>query len=255
MALVSLSLASLLIASPQSELKTQTLTVDGLERKFLYFISSQAANSPLVFAFHGHGGNMRSAARSFRIHELWPEATVIYMEGVPTKTKNDPEGTRNGWGSGNSENAKRDYKFFDETLKWIEKQTKIDKNAIFAMGHSNGGGFTYNVWNSHPDLFLGIAPSAAISRAIRNAKPMNILHITGDKDPTVDPKSQEETVQRMRQVNQCFEEPKEWTTGAKKWDSPSGKSVIHYVYSGTHKYPAEAPELAVKFFKELMQKR
>lgn len=240
---------------PELELQVQTIKVDGVERRFQCYLPEGDSPVPLVFAFHGHGGNMRSAARSFRIHEVWLEVAVVYMEGLPTKTKNDPEGNRNGWGTGRSEDAKRDYKFFDETFDWIQKKTKIDKSAVFAMGHSNGGGFTYNVWNSHPDLFLGIAPSAATGRAVRVAKPMNILHITGDKDPTVDPKSQEETVARLRTQFSCKEQSTEWVPGAKKWETSDGKSIVHYVYSGTHKYPTEAPKLAVKFFKELMQKR
>jgi polyhydroxybutyrate depolymerase len=245
----------LLTALPRFELKAQTILIDGVQRRFLYSVPDQTQNVPLVFVFHGHGGNMRSASRSFRIHEVWPEAAVVYMEGLPTKTKKDPDGTRNGWGTGQSEDAKRDYKFFEETLKWIEMKGKIDRQAVFATGHSNGGGFTYNVWNTHQDLFLGIAPSAAIGRAVRNSRPMNILHITGDKDQTVDPKSQAETVERLRLANHSESKSKEWVGGAKKWESPSGKVIVHYVYSGTHKYPSEAPELIVKFFKELLQSR
>ena len=37
-------------------------------------------NKPVVFAFHGHGGTMRQASRSFPIHELWPQAIVMTVQ-------------------------------------------------------------------------------------------------------------------------------------------------------------------------------
>src|SRR6478672_3764464 len=50
---------------------------------------------PLVFDFHGHGGKDRHAARSHRLHEAWPEAVVVYMQGLNTPGKlTDPEGKK-----------------------------------------------------------------------------------------------------------------------------------------------------------------
>ena len=36
----------------------------------------------------------------------------------------------------------------------------------------------------------------------------------------------------------------------RKYDSKAGTPLITFIYDGTHKYPAEAPALIVKFFKE-----
>ena len=53
--------------------------------------------TPVVFGFHGHGGSMKNAARSFRYQELWPEAIVVYMQGLKTPGQlTDPEGLRAG---------------------------------------------------------------------------------------------------------------------------------------------------------------
>src|SRR5438552_18387273 len=53
--------------------------VDGVVREGLVYVPAQARTNatPMVFAFHGHGGSMRNAARSFGYHALWPEAIVI----------------------------------------------------------------------------------------------------------------------------------------------------------------------------------
>src|SRR4051794_15442973 len=84
----------------QGGLERRTWTVGSIERMALVHIPAAAAKSeaPVVFAFHGHGGNARQASLSFRMHALWPEAIVVYMEGLPTPgALIDPKGERNGW--------------------------------------------------------------------------------------------------------------------------------------------------------------
>src|SRR5262245_40801632 len=66
-------------------LTRETWTVDGVERTALVATPrTSAPHQPLVLVFHGHGGTSANAARTFRIHELWPEAVVIYPQGLPT---------------------------------------------------------------------------------------------------------------------------------------------------------------------------
>lgn len=67
-------------------------TVDGTRREALAAVGSAEA-PPLVFVFHGHGGTMRQAARSFALEKQWPEAVVVYPQGLPTPGRlSDPEG-------------------------------------------------------------------------------------------------------------------------------------------------------------------
>ena len=49
--------------------------------------------SPVVFAFHGHGGNMKYAATKFAYQKHWPEAIAVYMQGTLT----DMQGKLPGW--------------------------------------------------------------------------------------------------------------------------------------------------------------
>ena len=77
----SLITISVLTADPQLE----RLQVKDAKREALVFASTKPApqsGAPLVFVFHGHGGDMKRAARKFPVHELWPEAVVIYMQGL-----------------------------------------------------------------------------------------------------------------------------------------------------------------------------
>jgi poly(3-hydroxybutyrate) depolymerase len=56
-------------------------TVDGVVRQALVYVPPQAATNPcpVVFAFHGHGGSMQNAVRSFAYHREWPEAIVVSL--------------------------------------------------------------------------------------------------------------------------------------------------------------------------------
>ena len=61
-------------------------TVDGVEREALVYLPSTASksNPPVIFAFHGHGGNMHFAARGMTFQDHWPQAIVVYPQGLPT---------------------------------------------------------------------------------------------------------------------------------------------------------------------------
>ena len=63
-----------------------TWTVDGVERKALVYVPAAAKSTatPVVFAFHGHGGTMQFAARRYAFHKLWPEAIAVYPQGLKT---------------------------------------------------------------------------------------------------------------------------------------------------------------------------
>ena len=56
-------------------------TVDGEARVALVFAPAPTTSNikqPLVFAFHGHGGNMQGASQLMHIQNLWPAAIVVY---------------------------------------------------------------------------------------------------------------------------------------------------------------------------------
>lgn len=64
--------------------ETRKWVVDGVQREALVYhpaVKASLTAAPLVFAFHGHGGTMRQASRTFAFHREWPEAVVIYPQG------------------------------------------------------------------------------------------------------------------------------------------------------------------------------
>jgi polyhydroxybutyrate depolymerase len=227
--------------------------IDGIAREALIYLPAKPSetSAPVVFGFHGHGGSMRQAARSFRLHEVWPEAIVVYMQGLPTPGRlTDPEGKRPGWQHDPGDQEDRDLKFFDAVLKTLREKYKIDDDRVYATGHSNGGAFTYLLWAERPDVFAAFAPSAAGSRSVLRLKPKPAMHIAGENDQLVRFAGQERTMQVIRRINGCQNSSQEWANGCTLYPSERGTPFISFIHAGDHKYPAEAPALIVKFFKE-----
>lgn len=232
---------------------TMTVQVDQLQREALVYVPENLDQpAPIVFGFHGHGGNMRNAARSFRIHEHWPEAIVVYMQGVPTPGRlTDREGRKNGWQHSAGDQEDRDLKFFDELYKQLRDKYKVDEKCVYAMGHSNGGGFTYLLWLKRPDVFTGFAPCAAMLREAGQLKPKAAMHIAGTQDPLVRYNWQDMNMATIRRVVGASGEPVEWQKYGKKYQTQNQLPWIEVVHEGAHEYPKFAGELTVEFFKEL----
>jgi polyhydroxybutyrate depolymerase len=69
--------------------------IEGVTREALVYVppAAKTTPSPVVFAFHGHGGTMKGAATTFAYHRHWPEAIAVYMQGLNTPgALTDPEG-------------------------------------------------------------------------------------------------------------------------------------------------------------------
>ena len=228
-------------------------TVDGVTREALVHAPSKAKTeaTPLVFAFHGHGGTMNNAARTFAYHTLWPDAIVVYPQGLNTPGRlTDPEGKKPGWQSGPGDQGDRDLKFFDTILESLRHDCKVDAKRIYATGHSNGGGFTYLLWAMRGDRFAAVAPSAAAAPKVQSLlKPKPVLHLAGENDPLVKYAWQQFTMTALRKLNECGE-GKSWEKFCTLYPSKIGTPVVTFIHPGGHQFPSEAPATIVKFFKE-----
>ncbi|MFN6052439.1 MAG: hypothetical protein ACK47R_16560, partial [Planctomycetia bacterium] len=63
--------------------KVVKLTVEGVEREALVqFPALESATAPVLFFFHGHGGSAQNALKRFGLNKHWPEAIVVFMQGL-----------------------------------------------------------------------------------------------------------------------------------------------------------------------------
>jgi len=227
-------------------------TVEGAEREALVSSPSRRSASgkaPLVFVFHGHGGSVRTASQAFRLENLWPEAVVAYMQGLPTRTDIDPRGVLPGWQRDPGEHSDRDLKFFDAALKGLEKKFGIDDRRIYATGFSNGAYFVYLLWAERSRVLAAFAPCAAVLReAVRLKVPRPLLHIAGRQDSLVPFGEQEATIAAARRFNRTVEQGRPCGQGCTIYTSSGQTPVIALIHPGGHGVPAGGPEVIVKFF-------
>ncbi len=230
-------------------------TVEGVSRQALVYVPASAKTNltPVVFAFHGHGGSMGGAARMFRFHKEWPEAIVVYMQGLRTAGKlTDPEGKRSGWQNAPGQLGDRDLKFFDAVLASLRQDYQVDNRRVYATGHSNGGYFTYLLWAMRGEVLAAVAPAAAaVGPLLPPRKPKPVFHLAGQGDSLVKFDWQQGTMKGLRQLNECGEgqpwENEKWCTF---YPSKLSAPVVTCIHPGAHNFPAEASAMIVKFFQQ-----
>lgn len=250
----------LLTAAPicSQTLVPRTVLVDGIERSALLHLPEQAQREPcpLVFVFHGHGGSSEGAARSFRLHEVWPTAIVAYPQGLPTATGRDPQGQRAGWQTTGDDHTNRDLRFVDTLLAQLQRELRVDPHRIHATGHSNGGGFVYLLASTRGVQFASFAPSAAGAAALRAepTPPRPILHLAGRRDNVVPFANQQRTIDRLvtaRNAGATEDWPE--VPGVQRHPSSRGGDIAVLLHDGDHRFPAAGPAAIAAFFQQTPQ--
>lgn len=226
-------------------------TVDGVEREALVHVPVGATKggAPLVFAFHGHGGNAGHASRSFALHPHWPEAIVVYPQGLPTPgTLTDRAGRENGWQAFAGAQGDRDLRFVDAMLADLAVRFRYDTHRVYAMGHSNGGAFTYLLWAERGPVFAAVAPSAAVLvRGVEKLAPKPVLHLGSPDDPLVKFAWQARMIDHVLALNGGG--PRQPAArGYMSYPSSRGAETATFLREGGHGFPSDAGEAIVKFF-------
>ena len=167
----------LLIPGGDAAAQVMSWQVDGETRQAIVHApeSAGAEASPLILSFHGFGDNAQNFQYT-NLHVAWPDAIVVYFQGLPTR-RGLP-----GWqvepGGGN-----RDLALVDAALASLREAYSIDDDRIYATGYSNGGMFAYLLWAERPGVFAAYAPVAARLRpSVRPTEPRPVFHVAGERD-------------------------------------------------------------------------
>ena len=227
-------------------------TVDGMRRKALVYPPSKedpSGKSPVILAFHGHGGDMMDAHSGMHFESYWPEAVIVYLQGLPTNPAADPEGY--GWIYNSDKDGQRDVKFVDAVLATLHSKFKVDDSRIYATGFSNGAMFSYVLWGARPGVFAAfVVVSGRISAGVHLEAPKPLLVVAGQRDRTVNFKDQLAAIETAKQVDGIEGEGTACGGECKEYGSSKGAPIVTYIHDGGHVYPPGAPYVTVKFFKD-----
>ncbi|HEY6070329.1 MAG TPA: prolyl oligopeptidase family serine peptidase [Chthoniobacterales bacterium] len=226
-------------------------TIDGVEREALVYLPSTTTKAPVIFAFHGHGGNMYFAARGMAFQNAWPEAIVVYPQGLPTPgIVMDREGKKPGWQREAGQESNRDLKFVDAILNTLREKYSIDEKRIYATGFSNGGLFTYLLLSQRANVFAAYAPGGAVLLPqVSLTQPRPVLHYGGRSDRLAKFEKQEATIEQLRSFNGCAGAGEPCGADCTICNSAKGAPVETFIHSAGHFYPPQVTPLIVKFFK------
>lgn len=225
--------------------------VEGVRRTaVVYAPTKKVAHPPLLIGLHGHGGNGTQFARSSGAVGAWPEAVMVFPNGLPTPGMTDPEGKKPGWQQNAGDQGDRDLKWMDQVLGWAEKTYGVDPQRRFVMGHSNGGRFTYLLWAERGDKFAGYGPSGTPGRLlVPQLRPAPAFFIAGEKDPLISYDAQKRTIDAIaRKVGAGT-----WTGSGlvKTARSQDGIELGTYLHPGGHEYPKEGAQATLAFLRRI----
>ena len=239
---------------PQPLLRREWI-VDGVARDALVYVPPDGKPVAALLVFHGHGGTMRATADNWSYHTRWPEAVVIYPQGLTTPgLQSDPKGERSGWQSAAGQKGDRDLKWVDAILASVRADYHVDARHTYATGHSNGGVFTYLLWAQRGAQFGAFAPGASVDsldvgHTLPTLTPKPVFVIAGEKDPQVKFAWQERMIAGLRKLNQCGPGQSE-DRGRVRYPSPLEAPVVTYIHPNGHGLPPSALPLVVAFFQE-----
>ncbi len=235
---------------------TMTWTVDGVPRTALVFApppTTSAVLHPLIFAFHGHGGNSQAAAMGMHFQTLWPEAIVVYPQGLKTPSIVDPSGNYPGWQVelGQANLGDRDLKFFDAMLAGLKEKFSVDETRVYSTGFSNGAVFSYLLWAERGKTLAALGICAGrLATSEHLALPRAVVVIAGRADPIVPFAMQQQAIETGRQVDQATGSGQQCGPMCELYPSPLQTPVVTWIHPGGHVYPPWAPAAFVEFFKK-----
>jgi polyhydroxybutyrate depolymerase len=237
---------------------TMTWTVGPDQREALVFApppNIQGGAHPLVFFFHGHGGTMQGAAQLAHIQTLWPDAIVVYPQGLPTPvlSTNAPPPLHSGWQVEANQPApvgNRDLKFFDAMVATLRQTYPVDEKRIYSAGFSNGAIFTYLLWAERGNVLAAVGICAGrLWPTEQLTQPRAAFIIGGQNDQTVPFVLQQQSIQAVRQVDSATGPGQPCGSSCTFYPSVTQTPVVTHIHAGGHIYPVWASSEFVQFFK------
>jgi polyhydroxybutyrate depolymerase len=141
------------LAAKRGVAKDSSVDVGGDERT--YVLSVPTAYDPykaypLVFVFHGSGGNAEGMRDEFGWSAIAEDKAIVVY----------PDGNDGRWDLDSPPESNADYRFFDALVAEIGEKTCVDRTRVFATGWSMGGYFSNQLGCRRGNVLRAIAPHA-----------------------------------------------------------------------------------------------
>jgi polyhydroxybutyrate depolymerase len=174
------ALAMALFAPGAAHAASGEIEVEGHVRTYVVHVPDDLKpGRPLVFAFHGLGGNGQAMQALTRMNGVADEHgfVVVYPDGIDRV-----------WRFGLSEID--DLAFVDAMIDHFVATLGVDPARVYATGMSNGGFFTTYLGCARPERIAAIATVAAPLAELQKlgcawAPPRRVQMIAGTEDPLV----------------------------------------------------------------------
>ena len=200
-----------------------TIAIEGMQPRTYYLNVpskySASISTPLLLALHSRSMNAKTIFTDSQILSS-AESLNFIVAGLNGAVYEDAS----SWNAGNCcTNAttyeENDLLFASTVIDFVTSKYSVDKSRIWAMGHSNGGMMAYRLACDLSDKITAIAvvTGALMDPTCSPTKPVSILHIHGNLDPTIlfhgggkfENPSIFHSVQDMADKNSCTGSPKE----------------------------------------------
>ena len=169
-------------SAPTLSSGTHTIQSGGTNRSFILRVPDNYDSSrayPLIFAFHWNGGTAGDVSGGGTDGQLWS------YYGLQRLSNNSaifvaPQGIGNGWANSGG----RDVTFVDDMIRRLESGLCVETGQRFALGFSYGGGMSYALACSRPQVFRAVAVYAGgqLSGCSGGTEPVAYLGIHGISD-------------------------------------------------------------------------
>ena len=180
--------------APQGATSVKTIrTADGLLRSYRIFVpSGDVRAAPLVVALHGGLGSGVQFSQNSGLDGLATSNgfIVVYPEGVGRLP--DGSGGAQTWNGGNccgpaAKQGIDDVRFVRRVISDVAREYRIDRNRVYAVGHSNGGIMALRLACEASDVFAAVGVQSASLGMTRCApsRPVAVMQIHGTADTNV----------------------------------------------------------------------
>ena len=214
----------------------QILVHDGETREYVLYVPNSydgITAVPLMFNFHGYGGNaseymsyadMRSLAESENFILIYPQGSTLNGSSHwnPSLPSNE-----------NKSNAD-DLGFIEALINKLTIDYMIDMKRIYACGYSNGGMMSYGLASHKSNLIaaIGSISGVMIDTDVNPSHPMPVIKIHGTSDEVLpyngtsgEYNSVEATLEYWRNFNNTN------TTPMVTSFNDNGTVIEHFVYA------------------------